>query len=103
MPTTPRDPPLQMDVDRIRYTLADYHRARLSKIEKFAQFVVSDAEASQALSPKELVLVEKFLKLEEELFRTTLFQHLPEDLQSLQQESLGAVPGVSACQAQGVP
>lgn len=31
-----------MDVDRVRFTLADYHRVRLEKVERYAHFLLAD-------------------------------------------------------------
>lgn len=83
----------QMDLERIRFTLADYHKTRLQKIQSYAQFLLQDQDAQQCLSPKELVLAEKFSALELQLFQANLLKHLPEELQSIEQESLGNLPG----------
>eukprot|EP00668_Euglena_longa_P011443 GGOE01013847.1.p1 GENE.GGOE01013847.1~~GGOE01013847.1.p1 ORF type:complete len:244 (-),score=95.68 GGOE01013847.1:370-1101(-) len=85
----------QMDVDRVRFTIADYHRIRLEKVERYAHFLLFDEEGRRALSPAERRLAEGLIQLEAELFRANLLHQLPESLQSLTQEATDALPGHS--------
>jgi len=82
----------QMDLDRIRFVIADYHRIRLDKIQRFARSLLMGDDASSALSPAEHQFAERFISLEDALFHDSLLRHLPDALQSPTEEMVGA-PG----------
>ena len=69
--------------DRLRYTLIEYLRTRLLKIEAFAAHILDNEERRSRLSSSELTFAEKFLQIQKELTAGTVgdsLEGLPEAL-----------------------
>jgi len=76
--------PHQMEVNRIKFLLASYHRCRLSKIEKYCVFLIgkenSTEPSERLLSPSELKFAEEFLALRTTHFKNEALRYLPNTL-----------------------
>eukprot|EP00940_MAST-03C_sp_MAST-3C-sp2_P002437 g2437.t1 len=81
----------QMDLDRIKYMVTDYHRVRLAKIQKYIFHITSSSEYSSALSEQEFAFAKKYLDIVGAHFQKSVLQHLPERYQNLK-ESQASVP-----------
>lgn len=53
----------QMDIDRVRYSLARYLRARILKIEHSADYIMSKMDVLDRLSSQEKTFVTKLFNL----------------------------------------
>lgn len=70
-----------MEIERIRYTINSYLRARLHKIENFSKFFLTADQKRPAdkkrLSPSEREFAENYVKLMENHFKQLVFRHIP--------------------------
>eukprot|EP01012_Entosiphon_sulcatum_P016139 TRINITY_DN21069_c0_g1_i1.p1 TRINITY_DN21069_c0_g1~~TRINITY_DN21069_c0_g1_i1.p1 ORF type:complete len:234 (+),score=57.69 TRINITY_DN21069_c0_g1_i1:52-753(+) len=90
----------QMDVDQVRFVLADYHRARLAKIQRYIEYYLSTPTARGNMSPAEQQWAEQVFRAERELLASFL-QQLPSSVQTpaedlREQEALLATPDLDA-------
>lgn len=67
----------RMEIDRLRFLLADLARCRLTKIEKFALHIRDSRQQLDRLSDKEINYLEEYGKLVERHFERTVLRHLP--------------------------
>lgn len=74
--------PHQMEVNRIRFILASYHRCRLEKIETFVTYLVRRDNAVSAeervMSPGELKFAEEFLASQKSHFLNEAVRYMPQ-------------------------
>ncbi|KAJ1834130.1 GINS complex subunit [Coemansia sp. RSA 2706] len=74
---------LKMDVDRVKYLVRSYLRARLAKIEDHAAHYVRDDVYKERLSRSELEYAKGFVALEEKHMRRSFLDQLPPHLRGL--------------------
>jgi hypothetical protein len=71
-----------MDIDRVRFLLLSYHRARLSKLQRFCFFFCYDPQGQQQvrsrMSAEEREFYKKFLYAKGRLLSASVLQRLPE-------------------------
>ncbi|KAK8789557.1 hypothetical protein WA171_001649 [Blastocystis sp. BT1] len=64
----------EMDVERIKYLLTSYLRTRLHKIELYHKFILRNNQTAR-LSADETAFLEKFAKLNQNYFESTIQSH----------------------------
>lgn len=90
----------RMELDRIKYMISNYLRARLEKIEKYTIHILSQ-EANRSsedcyLSVTELQFAKEFLASIETLFKTVALQHMPGNFQTFEVDTLAVKPNMQA-------
>ncbi|XP_071865966.1 DNA replication complex GINS protein SLD5 [Bombus fervidus] len=90
----------RMELDRIKYVISNYLRARLEKIEKYTIHILSQ-EANRSsedcyLSVAELQFAKEFLASIEKLFKTVALQHMPGNFQTFEVDTLAVKPNMQA-------
>ncbi|XP_076650915.1 DNA replication complex GINS protein SLD5 [Halictus rubicundus] len=90
----------RMELDRIKFVISSYLRARLEKIEKYTIHILSQ-EANRSpeecyLTPAELQFAKEFLASIETLFRAVAVQHMPGNFQTFEVNKLGVKPNMQA-------
>lgn len=90
----------RMELDRIKYVISNYLRARLEKIEKYTIHILSQ-EANRSsedcyLSVAELQFAKEFLASIETLFKTVALQHMPGNFQTFEVDTLAVKPNMQA-------
>ncbi|KZC11098.1 PREDICTED: DNA replication complex GINS protein SLD5 [Dufourea novaeangliae] len=90
----------RMELDRIKFVISSYLRARLEKIEKHAIHILSQ-EANRSpeecyLTTAELHFAKEFLASIETLFRTLALQHMPGNFQTFEVNRLTVKPNMQA-------
>eukprot|EP00948_MAST-09A_sp_MAST-9A-sp1_P000049 g49.t1 len=73
----------QMEVDRIRFLLAAYLRARLAKIEASASLIDSSDELRSRLGPKEKRYLDQYLSIYERHLDNSVLNSLSKKIQNL--------------------
>jgi hypothetical protein len=68
----------EMDIDRVRYSLAKYFRTRLAKIEDQLEFILSSPEHINRLSPAERIFAQKLNNTNKTYIADTIISRLPE-------------------------
>lgn len=75
----------RMEVERIRYILASYHRCRLQKIEEYTFYILEQeskrSEGNKRLSAGELQFATEFYKSMENHFNQLAVRHMPQNHQ----------------------
>eukprot|EP01006_Ploeotia_vitrea_P060324 TRINITY_DN75699_c0_g1_i1.p1 TRINITY_DN75699_c0_g1~~TRINITY_DN75699_c0_g1_i1.p1 ORF type:complete len:231 (+),score=21.84 TRINITY_DN75699_c0_g1_i1:42-734(+) len=71
----------KLDRDQIRFLLVDYHRLRLEKIRKYVHYTLSDQSTVDKLSVAEHKFAKAFAEADFELFKNSILNHLPKQLQ----------------------
>lgn len=77
----------QMDIDRIRYAVARYLRARLLKIEALIDYILSRHEYMDRLSPNEKIYIAKLHNLNTSFQEETLYNRVSAELKDVLQSS----------------
>ncbi|XP_043520597.1 DNA replication complex GINS protein SLD5 isoform X1 [Frieseomelitta varia] len=90
----------RMELDRIKYVITNYLRARLEKIEKYTIHILSQ-EATRSseecyLTVAELQFAKEFLANIEMLFKTIALQHMPGNFQTFEVDTLTVKPNLQA-------
>lgn len=84
---------VQLDMERGRWIIRSYLRARLAKIERFAAHISGDEESQVRLSAPELGYVRRYAQLTADHLSATVLQHFPEDMRGLNDPAPGAPGG----------
>ncbi|KAF9936489.1 GINS complex subunit [Mortierella alpina] len=71
----------QTELERVKFVLRSYLRTRLSKIERFCQFILADPASKRNLSKGELVYAENYSKATTQHFQSSFLNSLPPSLQ----------------------
>ncbi|TIA87159.1 hypothetical protein E3P99_03345 [Wallemia hederae] len=74
---------VQTEVERAKYVITSYVRARLSKIEEFAQYITLNPASHRNLSGIELSHARKYWRLVETHYQTSILQGLPTAMRGL--------------------
>eukprot|EP01028_Stygiella_incarcerata_P006353 TRINITY_DN25992_c0_g1_i1.p1 TRINITY_DN25992_c0_g1~~TRINITY_DN25992_c0_g1_i1.p1 ORF type:complete len:219 (-),score=44.82 TRINITY_DN25992_c0_g1_i1:42-650(-) len=69
---------MDVEMERIQYLLAEYHRVRLRKIEKFCFYLLSDEEPFSFLSPLEQQFARRYAEVARSHFRRSALDHIPD-------------------------
>ena len=90
----------RMELDRIKFVISCYLRARLEKIELYAIHILSQ-EANRSpdecyLTAAELQYAKEFLSGMETLFRTIALQHMPGNFQAFEVNKVTVKPNMNA-------
>ncbi|CAL7938248.1 unnamed protein product [Xylocopa violacea] len=90
----------RMELDRIKFVISSYLRARLEKIEKYTIHILSQ-EANRSseecyLTTAELQFAKEFLASIETLFKTIALQHMPGTFQAFEVNKLSVKPNMQA-------
>ena len=90
----------RMELDRIKFVISCYLRARLEKIELYAIHILSQ-EANRSpeecyLTAAELQYAKEFLSSMETLFRTIALQHMPGNFQTFEVNKVTVKPNMNA-------
>lgn len=90
----------RMELDRIKFVISSYLRARLEKIEKYTLHILSqEANRSAAecyLTSAELQFAKEYLASIETLYRTIALQHMPGNFQAFEVNKLTVKPNTQA-------
>ena len=78
----------RMEMDRLRYLLADLARIRLAKIERFALHMRTTAEMIERMSDDERSYLNEYGRLMERHFQRTVLQHLPKSFRAFDKEEM---------------
>uniref|UniRef100_A0A0G4FMQ9 DNA replication complex GINS protein SLD5 n=1 Tax=Chromera velia CCMP2878 TaxID=1169474 RepID=A0A0G4FMQ9_9ALVE len=98
-------PILQLDVDRNKFLLKDYFRARLVKLDKHPEWYLKTEERRMRLLPHEMAFLQKYMSAHEEHDSTLLWSKVSERIRLeggdmsdpvLQEECTGSGPNVDA-------
>lgn len=85
----------QMEVDRVRYLLASYHRVRLAKLKKFVMYILSSRDVFEGrLSAQEKTFVTRYADLKEAHFRASALDQLDDRLRSLDEPEMISEPNM---------
>ncbi|WFD39751.1 GINS complex subunit [Malassezia japonica] len=87
---------VQLDVERAKWLMRSYLRARLAKIEKHAAHLMAHRSEQQRLSDVELGYARRYHQLNSDHFHSTVLQFLPEPMRGMQDAAPGAAPGSTA-------
>ncbi|KAJ2717108.1 GINS complex subunit [Coemansia spiralis] len=74
---------LKMDMDRVKYLVRSYLRARLTKIEHHAMHYTREPRYRERMSQNELDYAKGFVALEEKHMRRSFMDQLPPHMRSL--------------------
>jgi hypothetical protein len=77
----------ELQIDRIRFLLASYLRARLLKIEKYAEYITNNDDMLEHLSEREQVFAKQYSELEQSHLQTMFLNGLPDQLKSADQNT----------------
>jgi Uncharacterized conserved protein len=90
----------RMELDRIRYIVADYLRIRLNKIERFVIHVLEQESSRNIedpyLSPPELKFAREYLSHMEEHLRLVALRHMPTNVQDFEKTKVAVIPNLSS-------
>jgi GINS complex subunit 4 len=70
----------ELQIDRVRYLIASYLRARLLKIEKYAEYIIDNEEIFERLSSREQKFAKEYHELEQNHLNTMFLNGLPDRL-----------------------
>lgn len=91
----------QLELERIKYLLADYLRCRLKKIEKYTAYLLAeDAQRSgnhKRLSPEETKFANEYRDLMESHFHQVAVRHMPANLQQNDEQQRMVKPNLKEC------
>ncbi|GLC35408.1 hypothetical protein PLESTB_000567800 [Pleodorina starrii] len=76
-----------LNINRFRFLLKSYWRARLQKIERFATLILDNKELQRNCSPKELNHCLQYFVAVGKCLKEVVLARLPEEFQTLVQES----------------
>ena len=79
-----------MEIDRVKFVLASYLRARLFKIERHVAHVVAVPEMYNRLSVAEMQYAKGYLDVVHGHFKQSALDRLPENFRGMYDESAGA-------------
>lgn len=68
---------VQTEMERIRFIIRSYTRARIAKIEKHAKYILQNLDMQRRLSMMELKYLQVYERLLENHFNTTVLKDLP--------------------------
>eukprot|EP00033_Pygsuia_biforma_P002714 GCRY01002998.1.p1 GENE.GCRY01002998.1~~GCRY01002998.1.p1 ORF type:complete len:204 (+),score=23.25 GCRY01002998.1:107-718(+) len=74
---------MQLEIDRIKFLLRSYLRARLDKITKYSLYVTKNDSTFDRLSPAEKTFVTKYVEAYSKHFNTSFLSHIPASLRTL--------------------
>lgn len=79
----------QMDIDRVRYSLARYLRARILKIEQSVDYIMAKTDVLDRLSSQEKTFVSKLYNLNNSYMEEAYFNRLTQEglKENIEQES----------------
>ncbi|XP_017889380.1 DNA replication complex GINS protein SLD5 [Ceratina calcarata] len=90
----------RMELDRIKFVISSYLRARLEKIEKYTIHILTQEASRSAeecyLTAAELQYAKEFLSNMETLFKTIALQHMPGAFQNFETNKLSVKPNMQA-------
>ena len=90
----------RMELDRIKFVISCYLRARLEKIELYTIHILSQEANRSAeecyLTAAELQYAKEFLSSMETLFRTIALQHMPGNFQAFEVNKVTIKPNMNA-------
>ncbi|RKP14341.1 hypothetical protein BJ684DRAFT_8731 [Piptocephalis cylindrospora] len=79
----------QAELERARYILRSYLRARLSKLEKYPLYYLENADILSSLPPHEKTYVKGYWKIKSKFFNDTVCSVVPTTMTSLTENTLG--------------
>ncbi len=82
----------QMELDRIKFSLASYLRCRLRKLERHARFISNTPELHGRLSPAELGYLQRYQQLADSALQRLFLGRLPEHLRGLSEPDMRDEP-----------
>lgn len=89
-----------MELERIKFVISSYLRARLEKIEKYTVHILSQEANRSAeecyLTAAELQYAKEFLSNMETLFKTIVLQHMPAAFQNFEINKYNVKPNMHA-------
>ncbi|KAI8597620.1 hypothetical protein EDD21DRAFT_384998 [Dissophora ornata] len=71
----------QTELERVKFVLRSYLRTRISKIEKFCQYILADASSKRRLSRAEVLYAENYAKATRQHYDSSFLSSLPPSLQ----------------------
>lgn len=90
----------KMELDRIKFVISSYLRARLEKIEKYTIHILSQEVSRSSeecyLTAAERQFAKEFLAGIETLFRTVALQHMPGNFQAFEVSKMTVKPNMHA-------
>lgn len=86
---------LQMELDRVKFIIRSYLRTRLTKIQKYAFYILQTPEQRQLLSSEEYEFLKGYVTLLETHFTESCLKDFPEDLQNLANMDMIAQPDLN--------
>lgn len=78
----------RMEMDRLRYLLADLARIRLAKIERFALHMRTSSDMIERMSDTERSYLQEYGRLMERHFQRTVLEHLPKSFRAFDKEEM---------------
>ncbi|ETO35989.1 DNA replication complex GINS protein SLD5 [Reticulomyxa filosa] len=78
----------EMEMERIKYILHSYLRARIWKIQQYSRFILSNQDEIEKLSQHELMFAKKYLDLNDKHLGHLFVDRLPAKLQNLSDEKM---------------
>ncbi|KAF9284579.1 GINS complex subunit [Linnemannia elongata] len=72
----------QTELERVKFVLRSYLRTRISKIERFCAYVLSDGPTRKRLSRAELHYAENYSRATRQHYQNSFLSSLPQSLQS---------------------
>jgi len=89
-----------MELDRIKYIISSYLRARLEKIERYTIHILSEetnrSPEEAYLTPGELRFAKEYLANLETFFKTVALQHMPSNFQRFEANKFTIKPNLQA-------
>lgn len=90
----------RMELDRIKYVISSYLRARLEKLERYTIHILEE-EANRSpeeayLTPGESRFANEYRASLETLFRTVALQHMPANFQKFEENNFNIKPNLQA-------
>ncbi|XP_012537808.1 DNA replication complex GINS protein SLD5 [Monomorium pharaonis] len=90
----------RMELDRIRYVISSYLRARLEKIERYTLHILSEEDnrspEESYLTPGELRFAREYRDNLEALFKTVALDHMPPNFREFEKNKLTVKPNLQA-------
>ncbi|KAJ3162834.1 GINS complex subunit [Geranomyces michiganensis] len=83
---------LQQEIERIKFLIRSYLRARLAKIQRHTQHILREELYRSRLSPEELAFAERFQELLTKHFKKSYLDDLPAFLQKLDGVGMVSTP-----------
>ncbi|KAG0226467.1 hypothetical protein B0O80DRAFT_498689 [Mortierella sp. GBAus27b] len=71
----------QTELERVKFVLRSYLRTRLSKIEKYCEFILTDPSSKRRLSRGEIMYAENYSRATRQHFQSSFLASLPPSLQ----------------------